>query len=63
MPSPMTFLSWIRLSCGLTLLSNGTISSGRPGTTPALLMASTAYLNWFRPLSPVAAKGPDSGSM
>ena len=22
-----------------------------------------AYLNWLRPFSPVAAKGPDSGSM
>src|SRR2546426_11354616 len=58
----MTFLSWIRLSCGLTLLSSGTISSWRPSTPPALLMASVAYLNWLSPFSPVAAKGPDSGS-
>ena len=62
MPSPITFLSWIRLSCGLTLLSKGTISICRPRTTPARLMASAAKRNCLRPFSPVAANGPESGS-
>src|SRR6266404_4662381 len=59
----MAFCAWIRLSCGLVLLSSGTISTFLPWMPPFAFTSSARNWKVFKPTSPTLAPPPDNGSM
>src|SRR5271166_1425615 len=52
----------MRLSCGLVLLSSGTISTFLPFIPPAALRSSARYWKVLSPIAPIEAPPPDRGS-
>src|SRR5258706_5599583 len=63
MPWSVADLNTVKLSCGDSLLSNGTISNFTPGAQFSLLARSTMNWNLLIWMSPTGPSKPESGSI